>query len=201
MNNKRMPWIDMAKGFAALLVVVGHIRGNYISDGMSSIISTLHNPTFYMASGFLFMHKYLTPTVSVGKLLKKYIFKLMYPFVIWTIVYGIILVISGKCSIKEGIMNSANKLWFFPILFVGIILLAIMKETKMNSFIMYFFGIISISILIGSFYSSAVVKIIAYPIMVAWGEKHIFEKYKKKNVYTCNNNMDCFGVFKYGWYY
>lgn len=198
MNNKRMPWIDMAKGFAALLVVVGHIRGNYISDGMSSIISTLHNPTFYMASGFLFMHKYLTPTVSAGKLLKKYIFKLMYPFVIWTIVYGIILVISSKCSIKEGIMNSANKLWFFPILLVGIILLVIMKETKMNLFIIYFWGIISM--LIGSFYSSAVVKIIAYPMMVILGGEHTFEK-RKESVYTCNHNMDCFGVFKYGWYY
>lgn len=64
MNNKRMRWIDIAKGFAALLVVAGHLRSNYIQDGMGSIIATLHNPTFYMASGFLFMHKYVMQTIS-----------------------------------------------------------------------------------------------------------------------------------------
>lgn len=42
-----------------------------------------------------------------------------------------------------------------------------MKEIKMNSFIIYFVGIIGV--LIASFYSSVLVKIIAYPVMVVLG--------------------------------
>lgn len=65
-NVKRVEWIDCCKGFAIVLVVIGHIIDGYTgahlfddySDHMLSIyncIYSFHMPFFFVVSGFVFL--------------------------------------------------------------------------------------------------------------------------------------------------
>lgn len=51
----RQTWLDMAKGLAIILVVMGH-RG-FITDTTNAWLSTFHLPLFFMASGVLLLYK------------------------------------------------------------------------------------------------------------------------------------------------
>lgn len=51
-NGRRITWLDMARGIAIILVVMGH-RG-FITAGTNTWISSFHLPLFFMVSGILF---------------------------------------------------------------------------------------------------------------------------------------------------
>jgi len=48
-TNKRIQWVDMAKGLAIILVIVGHTIGNPIIRGL---IFSFHMPLFFILSGY-----------------------------------------------------------------------------------------------------------------------------------------------------
>ena len=65
MDNKRIEWIDSARGIAILLVVIGHVLGGYtgnyglpqyqrIINLLVDIIYSFHMPLFFMISGYVF---------------------------------------------------------------------------------------------------------------------------------------------------
>lgn len=67
--GKRVAWLDSCKGFAILLVVLGHIADGYIGAGLyperHSILETIYNliycfhmPLFFMLSGYTFYLAY-----------------------------------------------------------------------------------------------------------------------------------------------
>ena len=49
-NKKRIDWVDMAKGYGIILVIIGHL---YIPH-VSSLIYTFHMPLFFFLSGYVF---------------------------------------------------------------------------------------------------------------------------------------------------
>ncbi|MBP9989017.1 MAG: acyltransferase family protein, partial [Ruminococcus sp.] len=58
LNNpakKRIDWIDMAKGYGMILVIIGHIVAD---KGIAfRLISSFHMPLFFVLSGYLFSNK------------------------------------------------------------------------------------------------------------------------------------------------
>ncbi|MBQ8540416.1 MAG: acyltransferase [Clostridia bacterium] len=69
MNKSRIKWIDDAKGFAALLVIIGHIANSHIKaetfvpqqgllEAVHSFIYMFHMPLFMLLSGFMLYKAY-----------------------------------------------------------------------------------------------------------------------------------------------
>ena len=57
MGNKRIEWIDIARGFAILFVIIGHSLGNYFSSYFANLIYVFHMPIFFVLSGYLYKRK------------------------------------------------------------------------------------------------------------------------------------------------
>lgn len=49
-NSKRVEWIDTAKGIGLILVILGHLKIDYLS----AWIYTFHMPLFFFLSGVVF---------------------------------------------------------------------------------------------------------------------------------------------------
>lgn len=66
-NHKRIEWVDIAKGIAIILVVVGHVGSSYGSAGLykesfllnftNRFVYSFHMAAFMFISGFLFKNK------------------------------------------------------------------------------------------------------------------------------------------------
>ena len=57
MVNKRIEWIDIARGIAILFVIIGHSLGNYFSSYFANLIYVFHMPIFFVLSGYLYRRK------------------------------------------------------------------------------------------------------------------------------------------------
>lgn len=53
-NNQRILWIDMAKGYGIILVIIGHWNIPYLTD----YLYAFHIPLFFFLSGVVFSLKY-----------------------------------------------------------------------------------------------------------------------------------------------
>lgn len=76
MKKDRIAWIDMLKGLAIILVVVGHNA----SETVSNFIYCFHMPLFFLLSGFVFSPK--DPKVYLRRSWNR----LMVPYIFFTIV-------------------------------------------------------------------------------------------------------------------
>jgi fucose 4-O-acetylase-like acetyltransferase len=89
--SARIPWIDAAKGYGILLVVVGHVlRGLAVSNLITSpafgVVDTwiyaFHMPLFFLLSGILLTNSYKKPfQVFFADKLRK----IVYPYLIWSV--------------------------------------------------------------------------------------------------------------------
>lgn len=73
-TNKRIAWIDIARGIAILAVVAGHSLGNYWPNYLGNFLFAFHMPIFFILSGYLYheqKHSVLT---------KKNFFNLLVPY-------------------------------------------------------------------------------------------------------------------------
>lgn len=142
MNNSkaktRLTYIDIARGIAILLVVIGHMNQFYRNNldisnpQMLSFIYTLHIPLFFIISGMLFSEKSFKD-VSFTKFLIKKIKTLIVPYLFLDITGGLfnVFVYSDVTlvNIKNVVVNTltlhcnvgAN--WFISALFIGEIIL------------------------------------------------------------------------------
>ena len=79
-NKTRLPWIDIAKGIAIILVIIGHTIGFGLARDM---IFTFHMPLFFILAGYTFRTKPMGETVrtSAKRLLLPYVLI----FLIWYI--------------------------------------------------------------------------------------------------------------------
>ena len=68
-ERKHIEWIDGAKGFAILLVIIGHCIDGYkdaelfkqytfIFNSLHYFIYSFHMPLFFMINGYLFFYTY-----------------------------------------------------------------------------------------------------------------------------------------------
>lgn len=94
-NNARITYIDIAKGFGIVFVVIGHsLRDemllNYIGyDYIYSIIYFFHMPLFFTISGYLMEHSFCREEKPLKLIIKK-TKTLLIPFIIYSLLIFII---------------------------------------------------------------------------------------------------------------
>ncbi|MCC5464082.1 acyltransferase family protein [Pelosinus baikalensis] len=134
MSKQRNVALDIGKGIAIALMVIGHLE-HYLLVGplffsLQKFIFIFHMPFFFFVSGFTF-------AVSGGEALKPFIIKrirsLILPWIIWSMVFLCILLLEDPQKvnvpwmIKEIFINGTFMGgWFIPCLFWSQIFLAIL---------------------------------------------------------------------------
>lgn len=130
MIKERVKWVDIAKGFSILLVIVGHsIPHRGFFKLIWSIIFSFHMPLFFIISGFLFKSD------EFKNLIRKNFKRMLIPYLITYTIYFIYMIITsnGKISIYLVSMlygsgkqvpsiptiQSIGALWFLVTLFLS----------------------------------------------------------------------------------
>ncbi len=96
--KNRSYWVDYAKAIGILLVVYGHVlRGLYDANILfskefyelsDSVVYSFHMPLFFFLSGLFFYNSLLK--YGGIKLIKNKIDTIIYPYIIWSIIQGLI---------------------------------------------------------------------------------------------------------------
>ena len=159
--NKRRNWIDVSRGIAILLVVLGHIM--ILNDlSSSSLLNTIyiysiHMPLFFIISGTLMYYlseKYAG--YSILDFIKTKAKALLFPYITFSLiaiaVYSVYHPISSVAKILFRFISfeGMDALWFLPCLFLAeIIFFVTRKKIKNNVYLV--FVILLFFILISSF--------------------------------------------------
>lgn len=122
-STKRDTGVDVLKGIAIILVVIGHIR---TYQPVVNFIYTFHMPLFAFLSGCTFWMSLQrrVPELRDGRGIASYIGRrfvsLMVPYFVWTI----LLIFSGRVggNTTEAISEGFDELWFLPTMF-GLVLI------------------------------------------------------------------------------
>lgn len=117
----RVEYIDLAKGLAIFLVVLGHCVT--LKSPVKSLVYTFHMPLFFMLSGF-FLSKNNLSFFDLKKYFSKKVKALIFPFLVWALFYAkfsypnffLILYGTRESLIKADCLSS---LWFLPVLFLA----------------------------------------------------------------------------------
>lgn len=173
--SKREDLYDFAKGLAVVWVILFHTY--QIMDGallpLLTIMGTLHNPLFFLIAGVLLKKK--LKTTSVREILKKRFIDLIGIFIIWMVIESIIYMciyntnFSVYVLIEAGFW-AANRLWFFPVLFVSSVIVAFIHYSKLieMNLVLIGAGWLIIGILVGLF-STFGCKIVLFSFLVWYG--------------------------------
>lgn len=140
---KRNQWVDVAKGIAIILMVLGHTA---IPDSLSRFIYSFHMPLFFIASGMMTTWtKY-----SVKKFVYKKIKNLIAPFLIYS--GGVLMLMNKFLDGREIPFGWSGwqgyALWFIPVLFISLILAKMVKSIQKQwirvviSFVLLILGVI-----------------------------------------------------------
>ena len=110
MSMQRLIWLDIAKGIAILLVIIGHMG---IPRTMSNIIYSFHMPFFFLMSGFMF---------STNRPLRQNIVretqKILYPYLTCSVIVLLLFSIY-RDDWGTYVLSVLYKGWgFFPLWFV-----------------------------------------------------------------------------------
>ena len=145
-NEKRIEYIDIAKGIGILLVVFGHVVfGGYYemphAQAFSNSIYSFHMPLFFIISGLCIKESKILDKLTVKKMTNAYLI----PYVVWTVIYLLLFRVSGMVRGKESIFSFNNglfahaisicgiaPLWFLLALFIAEILTIWLKPLLKN---------------------------------------------------------------------
>lgn len=111
-NIMRIDWIDIAKGIAILLVIIGHTVP--YDSATRNVIYSFHMPLFFLLSGYTyrFSDTYAEFKVQAKKVFKRLIFPVFYVSLI-ILVFQIILYSHGEFSvIVKYIFESIKALYY-----------------------------------------------------------------------------------------
>ncbi len=122
MNSKRISWVDSAKGIGIIFVVYGHVARGIFESGLpinskffkyvDNIIYTFHIPLFFFLAGLFFFK-----TLKKGHLyfLKHKICYILYPYLLWSLIQGIIMIKFSKFTNSERSFSELYNILFMPI--------------------------------------------------------------------------------------
>lgn len=137
-ENERVYWIDITKGIAIILVVIGHTicYGN-TGPIIKSVIFSFHMPLFFIMSGYT--ASLPSSTEDLGKKTRKIALSLIIPaytaYIIKTTIfilinkskldltlfinqlYSLLFIDSGNTNFQNFVTSSFGYVWFLPILF------------------------------------------------------------------------------------
>ena len=116
--KERNQIVDIIRGFAMLLVVLGHTMSGTVSDYSGSllfqVIWTLQMPLFIIISGYV--TRYSSPLVnstSFWKYVKKRTLAYLLPWLVWTIlIRGLIFCQTDFLNIKHLLWHMDSGYWF-----------------------------------------------------------------------------------------
>ena len=142
-KSHRLNYLDSAKGFSILLVVLAHICNQVIigKDPLAIWINSFHLPLFFIVSGFLISYKN-EKEQKYTKLFFKKARTIMYPYLTFSILY--LLFSTLICIIKRNLpfreisqtlfdtltLWGISILWFLPALFIGEIAFLLIIKVK-----------------------------------------------------------------------
>lgn len=110
--NTRLAYIDQLKGFAMLLVVMGHVIGfcaHSHDDILTLIITTIQMPLFFMLNGLV-----ISSIINGGGYLLKKFRQVMVPFFLW----GILMSLYRDRSYTDYLSDYfCLGYWYLPVLF------------------------------------------------------------------------------------
>ena len=127
-NGKRITFIDMARGLAILLVVMGH-RG-FITERTNIFISSFHLPLFFIASGMLFELK-SERLVETSTFFKRKIKSLFIPYFFFSVCSMLLDLYFKPTGAENAIsdlklhlvetftLQGYSVLWFLPVVFIA----------------------------------------------------------------------------------
>ena len=127
------PGIDALKGCLILQVVLTHALGD---NNLRFLMYTYHMPLFMAVSGFLIKQERLRK-LSFGALIKKYLYRLIIPWLVAFVFYNGIVYRSrilsfGMPELVERVIYAYYHLWFIPALLVMIICLWLIEKYRIN---------------------------------------------------------------------
>ncbi|MBQ7766074.1 MAG: acyltransferase [Lachnospiraceae bacterium] len=135
-NGKRITYLDMVRGIAIFLVVVGH--SGLIDFSKNIWLSTFHLPAFFLVSGILMQLK-KEEEQPAGKILRHKIKSIMLPYIwfsIGSLGVDLVQILRGVFTwdmLKEHVIQTVtlqgySVLWFLPVLlFAELFVYAILK--------------------------------------------------------------------------
>ena len=125
-QKDRVKWIDMARGFAMLLIIVGHCAG--ISETLKHIIFSFHVPLFFILSGYVYRHKEKSILKDFKQLIVPYMIS-VFIIIIFNIyanrsISGDYILQTLKSALYAygsdyGEVKLIGGLWFLPTIFVA----------------------------------------------------------------------------------
>jgi len=125
-NGKRIISLDMARGIAIILVVMGH--SIFINDSLNIWLSTFHLPAFFLISGWLMQEKN-EYEVSYTAILKRKAIGILIPYLwfsIGSLILDFIKVLLGRFTpdilithaLETITFQGYSVMWFLPVLFL-----------------------------------------------------------------------------------
>lgn len=189
-NRRREYWIDALKGFAILLVVLGHCLGGFdrahqfqstsgFSNALLYIIYSFHMPLFFALSGYLY-RKIWQPLGS-KRFVKKYIFKLVdlaVIYFIFSLLRGLVTLhlggdVNGKvtwANIAQIPIVPIGEMWFLYTLLIIFAIVPILDRLIHNSAIVFLILVV-LYIAQACFHISSVVlaSAMTYAVFFYWG--------------------------------
>ena len=136
-ENKRIAYLDMARGIGMILVVMGHIE--YVNMSLLQFIYAFHMPLFFLISGILIWEKQEEKNNYIA-LWKKKLRSILLPYCFFSVL--ILMIESARLLIKgldewENIgqmllqtvcLQGISTLWFLPALFMSELLFIGMRR-------------------------------------------------------------------------
>ena len=121
LKRKRLLWLDVAKGMAIILVVLGH---SALPPVLNRLIFAFHMPFFFLASGYSSVFdKY-----CLEDYMKRKVKVLLFPFLIYSFINLLLQPYVSDMSYQEYWMQFLElgwlgvPLWFIPVLFLALLI-------------------------------------------------------------------------------
>ncbi len=140
----RLDYLDIAKGLAIFLVVIGHVPDSFDAPFYRVVLYAFHMPLFFIVSGAVtrrHSHFEKYNWENFGEFVKKNFFALVVPYLIWALIYQQFnikafpyILYGTRWSLNEAASNTV--LWFLPCLFSSRIIVELLlwlsTKFKMN---------------------------------------------------------------------
>ncbi len=202
-ERERLP--DILRGFAIILVVLGHCiqEGSgerfsaetlYFYDRLYQFIYSFHMPLFMMISGYLSwgsMRRADTDEKRIG-LLKKRVATLLFPIFLWTAIDYVRVLITNYIRGDEQpqaivfvyFYNAFNNLWFLWAVFWSFIIVYVMYYFFKNSVFMYVVVFVLLFFVPDGLGLGAYKYMLPYFVVSFYGHKYIEEHRKQADKFV-----------------
>lgn len=142
--------IDIAKFICASLIILLHTKGFVdISEGVNyyfnALFSRLAVPFFFLCSGYFFAAKAYRPGIDLADVRKKYLTRLLYPYLFWNLINAVYYVpflikhngiVKGSLIYLQSLMFYApGALWFVMAIMVAVAIISLVPAQRLRQLI------------------------------------------------------------------